>query len=257
MSSIDRLLAIMERLRDPAQGCPWDCEQSFSTIAPYTLEEAFEVDHAIRQGDMEGLCEELGDLLLQVVYHAQMAREAEHFDFDRVVMGICEKLVRRHPHVFGDQRIASVEEQNHAWEQHKRRERAAKAASRDQPDEPRGGGDPFEGIPLALPALARAAKLQKRAAGVQISDPAREQSRKAATTALDQIRRAREGAAAATGQAPVDEQRVTTSDVGALLFACVHLAQSLGIDAEQALRDANAGFQERVRHRFADEAGEF
>src|SRR5437667_7746288 len=124
---IDRLLAIMARLRDPAQGCPWDREQDFTTIAPYTIEEAYEVADAIERGDMAALKDELGDLLLQVVFHAQMAREAGSFDFESIAAGIAEKMIRRHPHVFGDVAIATADAQTAAWEEHKENERRAKA----------------------------------------------------------------------------------------------------------------------------------
>jgi ATP diphosphatase len=150
--SIERLLAIMAKLRDPDGGCPWDLEQSFATIAPYTIEEAYEVEDAIRRKDWDGLRDELGDLLLQVVFHAQMAREAGHFDFGDVVAAICDKLERRHPHVFGDAVIETAEAQTHAWEQQKADERAA-----------RGEQSAMDGVPLALPALLRARKLISRA----------------------------------------------------------------------------------------------
>src|SRR6266478_925307 len=151
---IDRLLAIMARLRDPAQGCPWDREQDFATIAPYTIEEAYEVADAIERGDMGDLKDELGDLLFQVVFHAQIAREAGRFDFEAVAAAICDKLTRRHPHVFGDHGPLSIAEQGAAWED-------IKAAERD-------GADPsaLHGVPHALPALMRADKLSKRAARV-------------------------------------------------------------------------------------------
>jgi ATP diphosphatase len=154
VSSVDRLVAIMAKLRDPDGGCPWDLEQDFASIAPYTLEEAYEVDDAIRRGDMKGLADELGDLLLQVVFHARMAEEAGHFRFEDVAAGICEKLVRRHPHVFGDAKVATSAEQTESWE-------AIKAAERAEASAP---ADPLAEVPLALPALARAAKLQRRAA---------------------------------------------------------------------------------------------
>src|SRR5262249_20228106 len=146
--SIERLLEIMAKLRDPDGGCPWDLEQDFATIAPYTIEEAYEVDDAIRREDWDGLRDELGDLLLQVVFHAQMAREAGHFDFADVVRAICDKLVRRHPHVFGGAKVDTAHAQTAAWEQQKADERAA-----------RGETSAMDGVPLALPALLRARKL--------------------------------------------------------------------------------------------------
>jgi ATP diphosphatase len=150
--SVSRLLEIMARLRDPHGGCPWDLEQDFASVAPYTIEEAYEVDDAIRRKDWDGLRDELGDLLLQVVFHAQMAREAGRFDFDDVVRAICDKLERRHPHVFGDATIESAQHQTDAWERQKADERAA-----------RGETHAMDGVPLALPALLRARKLISRA----------------------------------------------------------------------------------------------
>ena len=199
----------MARLRDPNGGCPWDLEQDFASIAPYTLEEAYEVDDAIRRGDMRGLADELGDLLLQVVFHARMAEEGGHFRFGDVVDGLCEKLVRRHPHVFGDAKVETSAAQTESWE-------AIKAAERAEAG---GAADPLDDVPLALPALTRAAKLQRRAAraglGAALPDPG--------------------------GEKP---------DAGALgerLFALVALANREGLDPEQALRDANARFVARLR----------
>ena len=157
--NIDRLLDIMARLRDPENGCPWDVQQTFTTIAPYTIEEAYEVADAIARGDIDGLRDELGDLLLQVVFHARMAEEGDIFDFDAVAAAICEKMIRRHPHVFADERIEDEPAQRVAWEAHKAAERAARADT----DGPVGA---LDGVPIALPALLRALKLQKRAARV-------------------------------------------------------------------------------------------
>jgi MazG family protein len=209
VSSIDRLLGIMAKLRDPNGGCPWDLEQDFASIAPYTLEEAYEVDDAIRRGDMQGLADELGDLLLQVVFHARMAEEAGHFRFDDVVATICEKLVRRHPHVFGDADIRNAEEQTESWEAIKAVERAEAGRA----------SDPLDDVPLALPALARAAKLQRRAA--------------------------RAGSAAALPE--VSGERLNAASLGERLFALVALANRDGLDPEQALRDTNARFVAKLR----------
>jgi len=214
---IERLLAIMAKLRDPDGGCPWDLEQSFETIAPYTLEEAYEVDDAIRRQDWGGLRDELGDLLLQVVFHARMAEEAGHFRFDDVVAAICEKLVRRHPHVFGEAEIRTAEEQTRSWE-------AIKAAEREEAG---AYAHPLDGVPLALPALARAAKLQRRAA--------------------------REGLGAALPE-PGDE-KLDAFALGERLFALVALANREGLDPEQALRDANARFVARARGRVGSTGG--
>jgi len=218
---VARLVAIMARLRDPAGGCPWDLAQDFSTIAPYTVEEAYEVDDAIRRGDMEALREELGDLLLQVVYHARLAQEAGHFALPAVVQSICEKLVRRHPHVFGEARVEGADAQTRHWEAHKEAERLAKR---------RGGV--LEDVPLGLPALARAQKLQRRAAraGLQEALPGRAEASDAAG-------------------APAD-----AASLGARLSALADAARRAGLDAEAALRDANARFEARVRRLAPDAA---
>jgi MazG family protein len=164
MPKIDRLLELMARLRDPDGGCPWDLEQSFASISPYTIEEAYEVDDAIRRQAWPELCDELGDLLLQVVFHAQMAREAGLFGFDDVVDAILDKLVRRHPNVFGDARVETASEQSRAWDAHKASERAV-----------RGLGD-LDAVPRALPALLQAAKLARRAEQAGLLTPAQEES---------------------------------------------------------------------------------
>ena len=204
---MERLLEIMAKLRDRDGGCPWDLEQTFATIAPFTIEEAYEVDDAIRREDWHGLRDELGDLLLQVVFHAQMAREAGHFDFAGVVSAISDKLVRRHPHVFGDAQIETAEAQTHAWEQQKAEERAA-----------RGETSAMDSVPLALPALLRARKLISRARRAGIAKP---------------------------GDSP--EVGITEQAIGELLFVAVALAERAGIDPEQALRDASAAFERRIR----------
>jgi MazG family protein len=209
VSSIERLVAIMAKLRDPDGGCPWDLEQDFASIAPYTLEEAYEVDDAIRRGDMQALLDELGDLLLQVVFHARLAEEAGHFRFGDVVEGLCEKLVRRHPHVFGDAKVETSAAQTESWE-------AIKAAERAEAGR---AADPLDEVPLALPALARAAKLQRRAA--------------------------RAGLGAALPE-PGDE-KLDATRLGERLFALVALANREGLDPEQALRDANARFVAELR----------
>ena len=236
---IDRLLEVMARLRDPDGGCPWDLEQSFETIAPYTIEEAYEVAEAIRQGDRAALRDELGDLLLQVVFHAQMAREDGSFDFDAVARGIAEKMIRRHPHVFGgedgDARV-SAPAQTRAWEAQKAAEREASAAAE--------GRRPsvLDGVALALPALLRAEKLQKRAARVGFDWPASAPVFDKVVEEVDELRDA------ASSQASDPAGTAVAEELGDLLFACVNLARHLGVDAEAALRGANAKFTARFHH---------
>ncbi|HJS22491.1 MAG TPA: nucleoside triphosphate pyrophosphohydrolase [Steroidobacteraceae bacterium] len=228
-AAIDELLTIMARLRDPKEGCPWDVEQTFRTIAPYTIEEAYEVADAIERDDHRQLCDELGDLLLQVVFHAQMAREAGLFEFEDAVRAISGKLRRRHPHVFGDDKIASAAEQTRAWESHKARERSA---------EQRDAGV-LDDVPLGFPALTRAAKLGKRAAGVGFDWPDWRGARDKIDEELTELDQAR-----AAGQAP---ERIA-AEVGDLLFAVVNLARHLGVDPEAALRSSNGRFSRRFRH---------
>ena len=208
---IERLLAIMAQLRDPEGGCPWDLEQTFATIAPHTIEEAYEVDDAIRRGDLDGLREELGDVLLQVVFHAQMAREAGLFDFDAVVATLVDKLVRRHPHVFGDADVADAEAQTRLWEDLKAAERAEKAVGAATPSA-------LDGVALGLPALLRAQKLVRRAtrAGLDVE-----------VTPIDAAWEAHRAAGSA-------------ESLGALLFALAQAAALDGTDAEIALREATA-----------------
>jgi MazG family protein len=234
-SGIERLLEVMARLRDPEGGCPWDVEQSFETIAPYTIEEAYEVDDAVRRRDFAALRDELGDLLLQVVFHAQMAREQGRFDFADVVEAICDKLERRHPHVFGDARIDTARAQTEAWEQHKTRERA------------RGGAtSALDGVPVGLPALLRARKLMGRAARAGF---AWETSAQAADKVAEELEEVR--AELAVG----DPERLE-AELGDLLIASARLAQQLEIDPETALRKATARFEARLRHVEASLAAE-
>lgn len=229
MSRIDVLLDIMARLRDPAQGCPWDREQTFATIAPYTIEEAYEVADAIQRGDMQELKNELGDLLFQVVFHAQMAREQGLYDFEDIVAAIAEKLVRRHPHVFGGARIESAQAQTVAWETHKAAERAG-----------RGTGtavSALDGVAATLPALTRAVKLQKRAAHVGFDWPDVAGVLDKVHEEVGELRAELNGA---------DRERLA-DEVGDLFFACVNLARRLDIDPEASLRQANAKFERRFR----------
>ncbi|MEK9660325.1 MAG: nucleoside triphosphate pyrophosphohydrolase [Alphaproteobacteria bacterium] len=227
--NLDRLLSIMARLRDPETGCPWDIEQNFATIAPYTIEEAYEVADAIERVDMPALRDELGDLLLQVVFHARMAEEASAFAFDDVAGAIADKMERRHPHVFGDGADAELRAN---WENQKAAERAEKAA-RDG----RNAGV-LDDVPMALPALMRAEKLQKRAARVGFDWPETGPVFAKIDEEIDEVK-----AEIAAGSAP---QRLT-DELGDLLFACVNLARHLGVDPETALRGTNARFESRFR----------
>lgn len=224
---LDRLLAIMARLRDPQTGCPWDVQQDFASIAPYTIEEAYEVADAIARRDMDDLRSELGDLLFQVVFHSQMASEAGHFAFDDVAEAIAEKMERRHPHVFADGDARDAEAQTLAWETQKAAERAAR-----NPD-PSALAD----LPLALPALLRALKLTKRAARVGFDWP---DAARVLDKFEEEARELRE-AIAAEDTANIKEE------VGDLLFVCANLARKLDVDPEDALREANAKFERRFR----------
>lgn len=234
-AAIGDLLQIMAQLRTPETGCPWDLQQDFHSIAPYTLEEAYEVADAIEQGNPAALKEELGDLLFQVVYHAQMAQEAGWFDFDAVVEGICEKMVRRHPHVFGDEDIETAEAQTAAWEVHKQRERGQQDSALD-------------GVPLALPALTRADKLQKRASRVGFDWPSIHGVSDKVEEELDELCEEIKNNAGA--DALMDE-------AGDLLFAAVNLVRHAGIDPEAALRQGNRKFSRRFRmvERLSEAAG--
>ena len=243
VAAIDRLRAIMARLRDPDGGCPWDLEQDFATIAPYTIEEAYEVDDAIRQGDMAALRDELGDLLLQVVFHAQMADEAGHFSFEDVAAGIADKMVTRHPHVFGGADIATAEAQTLAWEDTKARERAAKAA-RSGDDNPGA----LAGVALGLPALLRAVKLQRRAARVGFDWPD-------AAPVYDKLAEEIAELRAVVSEEGSDPDRLA-DEIGDLLFSAVNLARHHGVEPEEALRGANAKFERRFGAVEADLAAE-
>ena len=221
MSSVDieRLVAIMARLRDPVSGCEWDNVQTFATIAPYTIEEAYEVADAIERADMADLKDELGDLLLQVVFHARMAEEAGDFALNDVVAAICDKMERRHPHIFGD----AAEGGHYLWEQIKAAERGAKGAE-----------SALDGVAIGLPALLRAEKLQKRAARTGFDWPDASGPRAKIAEELAEVE-------TATSDAEREEE------VGDLLFAVVNWARKLNIDPEAALRAANAKFERRFK----------
>jgi nucleoside triphosphate diphosphatase len=228
-----RLLAVMARLRDRQHGCPWDIDQTFRTIAPYTIEEAYEVADAIDRNDMPALKEELGDLLLQVVYHAQMAREAGAFEFDEVARAIADKMVDRHPHVFGDARIDTAEAQTASWEARKAAERAAK----DNSGTPAGA---LDGVARALPALLRAEKIQRRAARVGFDW-------KKTGPVIDKIEEELGELRAELATGDVDQARLS-GELGDVLFAVANLARHCKVDPEAALRATNDKFERRFRY---------
>ena len=222
---LQKLLAIMAQLRNPNGGCPWDLEQTFASLARYTIEEAYEVADAIARADMGDLTEELGDLLLQVVFHSQMASEAGNFTFEDVVNNVCDKMIRRHPHVFGDSNIDTADAQTENWEAIKATERKQKKAD----------GRILADVPAALPALMRAQKLQSRAARVGFDWPE-------VTGVIDKIKEelAEVEEAIATGDHPH-----IAEEIGDLLFAVTNLARFVKTDAETSLRNANQKFTRR------------
>ncbi len=227
-----RLLDIMARLRDPEHGCPWDLEQSFATIAPYTIEEAYEVAEAAERGELEALKDELGDLLLQVVFHARIAEEARQFAFNDVARAIADKMIRRHPHVFAQAQVEGSAAQTVAWEAQKAGERRAQAAAAGRPE------SALDGVGLGLPALTRAEKLQKRAARLGFDWPAVEPIFDKIGEEIEELRTEID-----QGGAP---ERVA-DELGDLLFAVTNLTRRLEIDPEQALRNANRKFERRFR----------
>jgi ATP diphosphatase len=237
-----RLLEIMAALRTPGTGCPWDLEQNFATIAPYTIEEAYEVTDAIARGDLDDLREELGDLLLQVVFHARMAEEQRVFDFADVIQTLTEKLIRRHPHVFGDARGLTAEAVEGLWERIKTQERtekaqAQKANGRDAAETGKDGEreGALAGVPVALPALTRALKLQAKASkvGFDWNDP------------LAVLAKIREEADEIEAELAAGNRSAAAAEVGDLLFAVVNMARHLAADPEAALRATNRKFERR------------
>jgi len=231
-SALVRLLAVMARLRDPNGGCPWDVAQNFATIAPYTIEEAYEVADAIARNDMPALKDELGDLLLQVVFHARMAEESGLFNFTDVAEAISAKMIRRHPHVFGDAKIKDAAAQTVSWENIKAAERAA--AQTETPSV-------LDGVPPGMPAMKQAEKLQKRAARVGFDWTE-------AKDVLGKIREELEEVAAEFAQQDTEGASARlTDEVGDLLFACVNLARKANIDPGMALRGTNLKFERRFR----------
>lgn len=221
-SPLDRLLAIMARLRDPVHGCEWDTAQTFATIAPYTIEEAYEVADAIERNDLAALKDELGDLLLQVVFHARMAEEAGHFDFHAIAQAISAKMEARHPHIFGDAEDLG-QSREERWETIKADERAA-----------RGAQSALDGVALALPALLRAEKLQKRAARQGFDWPDRQGP---ADKLIEEV--------AELAEATTDQERI--EEAGDLLFAAVNVVRAYGVAPEEALRAANIKFERRFQ----------
>lgn len=228
MSDIDRLLAVMARLRDPERGCPWDLEQTFETIAPHTVEEAYEVLDAVRRGDMAALVDELGDLLFQIVFYARLGREAGLFDFADVARAVSDKMVRRHPHVFGDEPTPDAAARTRRWEAVKAAERAA-----------RNDGGALDGVVRALPALSRALKLQRRAARVGFDW-------RSVEPVLGKLREELAELEVELDRPDAPPARVA-DEIGDLLFSCVNLARHVGADPEAALREANDKFERRFR----------
>lgn len=226
--AIERLLSVMARLRNPDGGCPWDLEQDFATIAPYTIEEAYEVADAIQRGDLQDLREELGDLLFQVVFHSQMAEEQGAFRFEDVAAGMADKMIQRHPHVFGDADERDAESQTRAWEAQKAEERAEKL--KDDPSV-------LANVPLALPALTRAEKLMKRAARVGFDWP----------TIGGVFAKIDEELAEAREAVDEGDPAHIAEEIGDLLSTVVNLARKLEVDPEAALRASNAKFERRFR----------
>jgi ATP diphosphatase len=247
---IDDLLTIMATLRDPQGGCPWDLKQDFATVAPYTIEEAYEVADAIARNDMPALKDELGDLLLQVVFHAQMAREAGHFGFDDVVASICDKMTRRHPHVFPDPvtgqlaSVADADAQTAAWELQKKRERDASSDDRSA----------LAGIGRGLPEWQRATKLQKRAATLGFDWPGPTPVIAKLHEEIDEVRAEFDALATATDTSAVRAR--LEDEIGDVLFVCVNLARHAKVDVGAALRRANHKFERRFRRMEAFAAGE-
>ena len=229
LEQLQKIISIMAKLRDPATGCPWDVKQDFASIAPYTIEEAYEVADAIESGDRAALCDELGDLLLQVVFHARIAEEEGSFTLADVARSVSNKMISRHPHVFGDESKPDMARQRQQWEEIKQAERAAK-----------GQNGVLDGIPAGLPPMQRALKLQKRAAGVGFDWPDIEQL-------IDKMQEEAAELTAELEATPRDNQRIT-DEVGDLLFVAVNLARKAGVDPETALIGCNKKFENRFNY---------
>lgn len=228
-----RLLAVMAKLRDPNGGCPWDLKQDFASLVKYTLEEAYEVVDAVEKRDFKALCEELGDLLLQVVFYAQMAKESEHFEFQDIVAGLNDKLIRRHPHVFGDETIATAEAMTERWESDKAKERAAKTPQEAATATPSA----LDGLTSALPALTHCQKIVQRATRVGFDWE----------KAADVLPKLAEEIKELAAEMPAGPHDRITDELGDVLFTTVCLAHKLRIDPETALRQANRKFERRFR----------
>lgn len=226
MDNLQKLLDIMEKLRDPKEGCAWDVEQTFDTIAPYTIEEAYEVAEAIDNKDMDALKDELGDLMFQAVFHARMAEEEGHFNFADVIDAISDKMIRRHPHVFGDENYRDAEEQTIAWEEQKAKERAAKKQK-----------SILDGVTVGLPALTRAVKLQKRAARVGFDWPN-------TSGVIDKLNEEMAELSEELIAKKQDQEKIE-EEFGDMMFVYANLARHLKIDPEQALKKANNKFTRR------------
>jgi MazG family protein len=226
MDNLQKLLDIMAQLRDPKDGCAWDVEQTFETIAPYTVEEAYEVAEAIDNNDMESLKDELGDLMFQAVFHARMAEEAGYFNFSDVIDAISDKMIRRHPHVFGDENYRDAEEQTVAWEEQKARERAEKKQK-----------SILDGVTVGLPALTRAVKLQKRAARVGFDWPS-------TSGVIDKLNEEMLEFSEELIADKQDQEKIE-EEFGDMMFVYANLARHLKIDPEQALKKANNKFTRR------------
>jgi len=239
-TGLQQLLDIMSQLRDPQRGCPWDRQQTLKSLIPYTLEEAYEVADAIERQDSEAVADELGDLLFQIVFYAQIGKEQGSFDFDTVVSKISDKLLRRHPHVFGGEQIETAEAQTRAWEAHKAKERQ------------QGTGERHTGlladINRKLPAISRAIKLQKRAAQVGFDWPDHRGVLDKIREELDEVEQEIER----------DQQEALAAEIGDLLFACINLARHCAVDPELALRQTNLKFEtrfSRMEHMLRDRGG--
>ena len=233
--SFDRLVEIMAQLRDPKTGCPWDIAQNFETIAPYTLEEAYEVIDAIKRKDTRALQDELGDLLLQVVFHSQMASEEKSFDIQDVIDGICEKMIRRHPHVFADEKYDTADEQLEAWEKIKENERTIEKLKKLRKFERESSA--LDGVAIALPALLRAEKLSKRAARVGFDWPNTDLIFDKIEEEIIEIHTAMQS----------NNRDEIENEIGDLLFAVANLARKLSVEPETAMRKANDKFERRFR----------